>query len=515
MKKLLLVFLIAIVVFNFACKSQSKSLVILFSNDIHGTFQPKKFRSEGKLRLVGGMEAASHYINRLREIEKNVLLIDSGDIMTGSLAAQIKYKEVIGGVMPEFLNRLGYDIRCYGNHAFDRGQENAVGLERLTEFPVILANVVYKDSGELFASQPYHILEKGGIKVGVIAVMEENFLQEVSKKNTQGLAVLPIIPTLNSFVPELDKKSDLIVVLIHSKVVIGDKVAQEVPGIDIALVASEDGRFNEVNGVLVKSTIGHLKTLGFLKIEVKEDRIIDFEEKLIWLWADVDLNPAPDVSELVRKVEMSVDYDFNTVIGRSDFDYIAPKYESGENALGNWIADVMRWKTGAQIALQNSGGIRADIFTGPVTKRDIYELSPFCNTLVLFKLTGRQIKEILERDVERGRDSFQVSGLRYVYYPISARPLGERVWRLKVGRDIIVDRGELLSPEKTYTLTTNDYIAGQAKAKYFGFDIKDPVNTEFHLELILMEWLEKHKVLKTSLDGRITEVSLGNSSYSD
>ncbi len=456
------------------------------------------------------MEAASHYINRLREIEKNVLLIDSGDIMTGSFAAQKKYKEVIGGVMPEFLNRLGYDVRCYGNHAFDRGQENALGLARLTEFPVVLANIVYKESGELFASNPYHVLEKGGIKVGVIAVMEENFLQEVSKKSTKGLAVLPIIPTLNSYVPELDKKSDLIVVLIHSKVVIGDKVAKEVPGIDIALVASEDGRFKEVNGVLVKSTIGHMKTLGFLKLEVKKDRVINFEEDLIWLWADVDLNPAPDVSELVQEVEMSVESDFNTVIGRSDFDYKAPKYESGESALGNWIADVIRWKTGAQIALQNSGGIRADIFTGPVTKRDIYELSPFRNTIVLFKLTGRQIKEVLERDIERARDTFQVSGLKYMYCSISARPFGERVWRLEVGQDIVVDRGELLSPEKKYTLATNDYVAGQAKDKYFGFDIKDPLNTEFSLELTLMEWLEKHKVLKTLLDGRITEVSSEN-----
>jgi len=118
MRKFVLIFLIVLFVVQFSCKSPSKSLVILFSNDIHGTFQPKKIRSEGKLRLVGGMEAASHYINRVRETEKNVLLIDSGDIMTGSLAAQIKYKEVIGEVMPEFLNRLGYDIRCYGNHAF-------------------------------------------------------------------------------------------------------------------------------------------------------------------------------------------------------------------------------------------------------------------------------------------------------------------------------------------------------------------------------------------------------------
>jgi 2',3'-cyclic-nucleotide 2'-phosphodiesterase (5'-nucleotidase family) len=77
------------------------------------------------------MEATSHYINAIREKEDNVLYVDTGDIMTGTLAAELKYKNVTGGLMIEFLNKLGCDIWCFGNHEFDLGPNNALGLARL------------------------------------------------------------------------------------------------------------------------------------------------------------------------------------------------------------------------------------------------------------------------------------------------------------------------------------------------------------------------------------------------
>ena len=123
------------------------------------------------MRLVGGMEAASHYINQVKAREENVLIVDTGDIMTGTQASLMEYQGVKGGVMPEFLNRLGYDIRCHGNHAFVLGHENAKGIEKLTKIPMIMANLVYKDEGALVAPAPYHILTKGNLKIGVIAVI--------------------------------------------------------------------------------------------------------------------------------------------------------------------------------------------------------------------------------------------------------------------------------------------------------------------------------------------------------
>lgn len=460
------------------------------------------------MRLVGGMEAASHYINQVKAQEENVLIIDTGDIMTGTLAALMEYKGVKGGVMPEFLNRLGYDIRCHGNHAFDLGQENAKSIEKLTKIPMIMANLVYKDTGDLFAAAPYHILTKGGLKIGVIAVMEEIFLVEVSRENVNGFNVLPVVSTLNSYVPEFEKTVDLVIVMLHAGFEEGINVARSVPGVDIVLVATEDGKFEEVNGILVKSTIGHQKTFGYLKLNVQDGKIVSFQQDLIWLWADVDLNPSPEVRELVKEVESSIESSFSEYVGRADLHYKCPGYNSTENALGNWITDVMRWKTGAQIAIHNSGAIRADIYAGPISRNDIFKIAPFGNTLVSFKMSGKELKRALENEVERERDRMQFSGLKYMYYPKAARPYGERVNFIQVNGDIVVKEGRVLLPDKIFTVVSNDYLVGQAKGKYFGFKVLHPENTHLPLEKVLIEWLEKNEVLVCSLEDRIVELKV-------
>lgn len=513
MKKAFLVFLAfsLTLMCGMFCSPGAEKIILIHSNDTHGVFKPFKIEDQNGERLVGGMEAASHYLNEIRAREKNVLLIDTGDIMTGTLASEIEYKGVIGGAMIEFLNRLGYDAWCYGNHSFDRGRENAKNLVGLAKFPTIMANVVYKKNGKLFHAEPYHIFSIGGLKVGVIAVMKEDFLLEVQREMVEGLDVLPIVPTLNSYISDLDKLTDLIVVVSHSGYNQGIKIAEQISGIDVVLVASEDGRFEEINGVLVKSTLGHQNTLGYLEVEVKNDKVINYEEQLIWLWADVDLKPSPQVTALVKEVEASIGAEYAKVIGEARQDHTRSHYPKRnapiEYVLGNWITDVMRWKTGAQIGLHNSGGIRADIKAGPITKADVFDVYPFQGTLVVFKLTGQQLKEALESDVERGDDTLQVSGLKYKYYLKEDEPYGKRIHYIEVNGEELVREGKVLHPKRVYTVVSNDYLVGHAEDKYFGFPAQEPQNTDMPLNQVLIDWLEKFKVLDYRLEERIVQIN--------
>lgn len=506
-----MVLVLGFVIGSTVCLLFSETIILLHSNDIHGIFKPYEINTSGRERLVGGMEAVSHYINKIRAKEKNVLLIDGGDIMTGTLATGIEYEGVVGGAMMEFLNRLEYDIWCFGNHEFDRGQINALGLAKLANFPTVMANIVYKESGKLFPADPYHILDIAGLKVGVIAVMEENFLVEVHKDRVKGLDVLPIVPTLNSYVPVLDKQTDMIIVIAHSAFDEGVRVARNVPGVDIVFTSSEDGKFKEVNGVLVQSTIGHQKTLGYLKVEVEDDKVVSYEEKFVWLWADIDLKSSPQVTDLVIKVDTLIGREYAKVIGEAKVDltinYYPQENDQVESNLGDWITDVMRWKTGVQIGLHNSGAIRTDIKAGPITIANIFEVCPFRNTLVIFKLTGQQIKDVLEHDVERPRDRMQISGVKYKYYPREVKPFGERVHFIKVNGDVLVKKGKVLHPQKVYTVVSNDYLVGHAKEKYFGFQVTDPLDTKMPLDQALIEWLEIHEVLDYKLEKRIVKIT--------
>ena len=491
--------------------SFSETITFLHSNDTHGIFKPYKIEVSGKERLVGGMEALSHYVNEIRAREKNVVLIDAGDMMTGTLATSIEYQSVVGGAMIEFMNRLNYDIWSFGNHEFDRGPLKALSLARLARFPVVMANVIYKDSGKLFASGPYRILNVAGLKVGIIGVMEENFLEEVHRERIKELDVLPIIPTLNSYIPVLEKQADLIVVLVHAGFNEGMRAAKEVPGVDIVFTASEDGKFKEVNGVLVQSTIGHQQTLGYLKIEFEKGKIVNYKENLVWLWADVPLSPSPKITELVVEMDTLIGREYTKVIGEAKNDltttYLPMRGSEVECNLGDWITDVMRWKTGVQIGFHNSGAIRADIHAGPVTIAQIFEVCPFRNTLVIFKLTGQQIKDALEHDVERGMDRMQVSGLKYKYYPKEEKPLGERIYSVVINGEVLVKKGEVLFPQKVFTVVSNDYLVVQAKDKYFGFPVENHLDTKMPLDQVLIEWIEKNKVIDSKIEKRIVKIT--------
>lgn len=487
-----------------------ETLTIIHSNDTHGTFQPQKIKIDDYTTFVGGMEAVSHHLNRLRASEKNMLLVDLGDIMTGTLAATVEYKGVIGGAMIEFLNRLGYDLWCLGNHEFDKGQENALRLAQMARFPTLMSNIVYKEDMRLFPVQPYHILDAGAIKVAVIAVMEENFLEEVHVDKTMGLDVLPIVPTLDSYVPLLNEKADLVVVLVHALFKEGLRVAQDVPGVDVVLVASEDGRFEEVNGVLVKSTIGHQKTLGYLKLEVEDGKIVDYEESLIILWANKKLKPSPEITELKGEVERAIGQEYMKVIGEAKVEMKMRNYPTEtplvESPLGNWITDVMRWKTGADIGLHNSGAIRANLPAGPISIADIFNVSPFQNSLVLFTMTAEQIKNALERDIERGRDRLQVSGLKYKYYSKGMKPFGQRVEHVEISGDLVVKHGRVIQPQRTFTVVSNDYVAGHAEDKYFGCVLTGLKTSAVTLAQALTDWLQENKVLAYDLEDRIVEI---------
>jgi 2',3'-cyclic-nucleotide 2'-phosphodiesterase (5'-nucleotidase family) len=243
---------------------------------------------------------------------------------------------------------------------------------------------------------------------------------------------------------------------------------------------------------------------------VDKDRVTRYEQKLIWLWADIDLKPSPPVSALVKEVDDSISAEFAKIIGTAKAEYNRSHYpdEEGqvETRLGDWITDVIRWKTGAQIGLHNSGAIRADIKAGPVTKADVFDVAPFHNRLVVFKLTARQVKEILENDVERGWDRLQVSGLKYRYYPQKARSFGQRVDHIEVGEDVLENQGVLLQPDKVYTVVSNDYLAGQAKDKYFGFPVPEAKATGISLYETLIDWFKKNKVLDYGVQDRIVEI---------
>jgi 2',3'-cyclic-nucleotide 2'-phosphodiesterase (5'-nucleotidase family) len=124
-----------------------------------------------------------------------------------------------------------------------------------------------------------------------------------------------------------------------------------------------------------------------------------------------------------------------------------------ESDLGSLMADILRDHGVTDIAFVHSGGIRADLPAGPVTREDLLDAFPFIDFVYILNMTGAQILDVLEQSFTLERGVLQVSGLE-VEFDLS-QPIGDRVIAVRVGE-------EPLEASRAYSVTTLDFLASGA-----------------------------------------------------
>jgi 5'-nucleotidase len=158
----------------------------------------------------------------------------------------------------------------------------------------------------------------------------------------------------------------------------------------------------------------------------------------------------------------------NKVVGKITGDIVRTAGANGESPLGDVIADAQLAYTkagGAQIALMNPGGIRADFAAaastggeapGEITYGEAFTVQPFNNLVVTQTLTGAQLKDVLEQQFvgfggQTTQKILQVSGgLTYTW--TSSAALGSKV-------SALAQNGTAIDPAASYQVTTNDFLA--------------------------------------------------------
>ena len=269
-----------------SCSKPSKrSLTILHTNDMHSQIDP--FPEDSAYAGLGGMAARSALINEIRSSTPNVLLLDVGDIFQGT-----PYFNLFGGELEvELMNKMKYDATTVGNHEFDNGMEGLrKGLE-WADFPYLSANYDFSNTILKSDIDPYHIFNRGGIKVGVFGLgIELDGL--VAPRLFKGTKYLDPIDVSKEMVQQLKReKCDLIVCLSHlgyrykhSKV--SDQVlASEVSEIDLIL-GGHTHTFMDAPEILTndqgfKSTINQVGWAG-LKLG-RIDVVIGDDDKLAFM----------------------------------------------------------------------------------------------------------------------------------------------------------------------------------------------------------------------------------------
>jgi 2',3'-cyclic-nucleotide 2'-phosphodiesterase (5'-nucleotidase family) len=411
-------------------RSADKVVTLLFTNDVESAYDPIPAFWLDDLERIGGIAELTTLISELRAREPNVFLFDSGDIFTGALA-----KLTEGELAFELMIAMGYVAMAIGNHEFEYGAEIFAWEKNRAPFPVLGANLFYRDTTHPYA-QPHAVLERDGLRIGVIGIMGQDAATAIIPSFIAPLDVIDPAEAVRRSVEELRRDVDLIVLLTHQgktapmqtdaeidpklqRDIDADyRLAGAVEGIDVLFAGHADAGtpepvVHEKTGTLIMQTYGQATHLGYLQLTLdgESGEITAFDGKLI----PVDSNRlAPDPAVQAKLAAYRDAHpQLQKKVGRTEARMNRRYIE--ESDVGNLFADIFVEASGADVGFVHSGSLRKDLPGGDILLVDILDTYPFVDEIVVMSMTGGQIRRVLEQSLTLERGLLQASGIEIVY----------------------------------------------------------------------------------------------------
>lgn len=300
---------------------QTKSLNIIYTNDIHGAIVPEEF-NKSLNSYTGGMAYTGTVIKELKkETEGKNLLLDAGDWALGS--SESKLTE--GKTMIDVMNHLGYDGAEIGNHEFDWGQKPLQEMIDRASFPVMGANITKSDTTLMEGVTPYIIKEINGIKVGILGLISQNTSETVDPENIKGIKFENSRKTVEKYLPEMKKNgAELTIVLSHEGIKDDVELASETSGIDIIVGGHSHtsmGKAAKINNTIIVQAGSNSVKVGNLHIDIgsSSKKILSFKNSLITV-NNSQLAPDSDIEKIINPVIELSESNLSTVIGKTEVD---------------------------------------------------------------------------------------------------------------------------------------------------------------------------------------------------
>ncbi|MEA5500540.1 bifunctional metallophosphatase/5'-nucleotidase [Limnoraphis robusta] len=432
-----------------------KKFTILHSNDMHGDFLAESKTGEG--HVIGGLSLLSGYINKVRQEEKNVLFVISGDMLQGSMI-DAEYK---GLSTIEIMNYLAPDVVTLGNHELDYGFPHLLFLEKMANFPIVNANLYIKKYNKRLMN-PYIILNVDGFDIMFIGIVTEEVLKSLKLDTSIGTfvnledAAAEVGKICNAYKNE---DIDLTVLLTHIGFEEDKKLAAMLDplwGVDMIIGGHSHTILDQpakVNDILITQAGVGSDQIGRFDIVVDDDTNSIVE----WTWQliPVDSNLAePDVNleNFIATFKEAVDRKYNRLICRIARQLLHPKREE-ETELGNLLTDIIAEQDPlSDVVFLGSGSIRGTELGPLVTLSDLKKVYPYDGPLFRVKLTGVQLKMIFshfmkpENRVPGESNCFQVNKAVQAVYNDTNKQL-----------ESLSVKGEPVQDDAQYTLCLQEY----------------------------------------------------------
>ncbi|MBR4842676.1 MAG: bifunctional metallophosphatase/5'-nucleotidase [Bacteroidaceae bacterium] len=469
---------------------------IVATSDVHGCFYATDALNGNERK--GSLAKFSSFLKREREANGNLIYLDAGDVLAGSVEAYHDmtaefYEPSLAAVI---YNRLGCDAAVFGNHELAEGAEVYMRFHDACEYPVLGANLMYDDPGDFLP--PYRIIERHGVRVAVIGFTTPSVSYTVPADVFGMLAVSDIVESARYWIPVIREKEkpDIMIGLLHSgyensragKPGIEENAARhlaaEVPGFDVIIYGHDHiphhGTETSSDGssvlLLNPGANAERAAVATITLTFKGGEVTG--RSVTGMLSDIT-GEEPDESfsrEFKPRYDKMYHY-ADSVIGQlgSEIDFRGSLL--GTTSGMNYIHyHQMRFQA-AEVSLATVSVYDVSVPTGDFTIRDAFRVCPFENRMMSVLLSGAEIKDILEYSAScfynragKGTGPLLKDGVRNGYY-ISAcgidytidvtREEGDRV------RILSMSDGKPFDMNRNYRTTVNSFMACGAESPLF------------------------------------------------
>jgi 5'-nucleotidase/UDP-sugar diphosphatase len=406
----------------------------------------------------GGFARLNAVARAERAANPNTLYLFDGDMLSPSLLSGFD----LGQNTIDLTALVPFDLAVPGNHEFDFGPANFFEKMKASNYPWAAINITNADGSAIEGLGGVTVKEVAGVKIALIPVAQDTS-PEVA--DTGDLVFGPTVEMgIAAARQAREDGADLVVGVVQTNMA-NDRELIASKAFDVVLSGDDHSYGTSYDGITAYVETGvdgrFLSALD-LMVDVTEN---DGKRSVKWVpnfrFIDTALvTPDPETQAKVDAYTAELDATLNVQIGVTEtaLDSRRNVVRGEESTMGNLITDALREATGADIALMNGGGIRADRTYDAgtaLTRRDILSELPFGNVTQVTELPGSQVLAALENavsQVENGSGRFaQVSGVTFTYDPTAEA--GKRVSQVMVA-------GAALEADKLYTVAVNDFILG-------------------------------------------------------
>ncbi len=486
-------------------KNKEITISILQTTDVHCQIHPhdELFWENGKavFRKTGGYAHLSTYLKKRRRMNPNSFLVDTGDMFQGS---ELSVKTT-GKAMVPVLNALQYDLYLPGNWEVIYYKKSMQTLMGSLNAPKVCANM-YHDLGEGKKGElifhPYKIWNIGGIKIGFLGYTDPLVPIRQSPNYSKGIIYTAPEENIAHYIDVLRNDEGCKYVILLSHLGLSQQIAlannEACKGVDIIFGGDTHERVREpiqckYAKVVEPGAFGSF--VGRLDLTIKNGEILKESYHLDEVSTD-EYKPDKELKSLIEELEKPFSADINTVIGYSTLPLY--RYFVIENTIDTMILDALRWRL-PDIDIVLSNGFRfcpprsTPDATGkiPITNGFIYDMLPVDSTIRTGKVTGKQILNWLEKELNNvfAKDAskrfggwvIKFSGMKITFK--AYEEMGKRVQTVMVGN-------EPLNPEKTYSIAACERDGDPADMLCRMKNVADAQNTPHTLHTTMHEYLK-------------------------